>query len=162
MVKCKPLVVLGLLVIAAQPSFADHRAKVQGVWRLVSYEVEIQATGQKDPLMGQYPTGYAIFTREGRAMFVVTGDGRRPATTIQERADLLSSLVAYTGTYRLEGDKWITKVEVASNPEWVGTEQIRFFRVDGNRLQVLTPWRVMPNWPQKGLTRSILTWERSK
>ena len=110
--------------------------------------------------MGQHPTGYAIFTSEGRAMFVVTGEGRKPATTVQERADLMNSVVAYTGTYRLEGDKWITKVDAASNPEWVGTEQMRFFKVEGNRLQVMTPWRIMPNWPQRGMTRSILTWER--
>lgn len=95
-------------------------------------------------------------------MFIVTGEGRKPARTVQERADLLGSLVAYTGTYRLEGDKWITKVEVAWNPEWVGTEQTRFFKVDGDRLQVLTTWRVMPNWPEKGMQRSILMFERAK
>lgn len=162
MFRCKWLVVLVLFVIAGQPSFADDRGPVHGVWKLVSYEVEIRATGQKEALMGQSPTGYAIFTPEGRAMFIVTGDGRKPAKTVQERADLLSSLVAYTGAYRLEGDKWITKVEVAWNPEWVGTEQTRFFRVDGGRLQVLTPWRVMPNWPEKGMTRSILTFKRAK
>ena len=112
--------------------------------------------------MGQKPTGFAIFTPEGRAMFIVSGEGRKPAKTVEERADLLSSLVAYTGTYRIEGDKWITKVEVAWNPEWVGTEQTRFFKVEGDRLQVLTTWRVMPNWPEKGMTRSILMLERAK
>jgi hypothetical protein len=112
--------------------------------------------------MGKNPTGYAIFTPEGRAMFVVTGERRKPAKSVTERAELLGSLVAYTGTYRIEGDSWITNVEVAWNPEWVGTEQRRFFRVDGNRLQVSTPWRVMPNWPDKGMTRSVLTFERAK
>ncbi len=51
---------------------------------------------------------------------------------------------AYTGTYRLEGDKWVTSVEVAWNREWVGTEQSRSYKIDGNLIQVLTPWRVMP------------------
>ena len=112
--------------------------------------------------MGRNPTGYVIFTPEGRVFFVLTGEGRKAAKTVQERADLLSSLVAYTGTYRLEGDQWITKVEVAWNPEWIGTEQRRFFKVEGERLQVHTPWRVMPNWPEKGMTRSIITFERAK
>jgi hypothetical protein len=94
--------------------------------------------------------------------FILTGEGRKPAKTVEERAELLGSLVAYTGTYRLEGDKWITKVEVAWNPEWVGTEQTRSFKVEGDRLQVLTPWRVMPNWPEKGMTRSIVTFQRAK
>ena len=162
MFKCKWLVVLVLLVIAVQPSFGDDRAQIHGVWKLVSYDVEIQATGQKEPPMGKKPTGYVIFTPEGRVFFVLTGEGRKAAKTVQERADLLSSLVAYTGTYRLEGDQWITNVEVAWNPEWVGTEQRRFFKVDGERLQVLTPWRVMPNWPEKGMTRSIITFERAQ
>ena len=113
MLKFKWVVVLFLIVTAAPPVFADDRAQVQGVWKLVSYEVEIQSTGQKEFPMGQKPTGYVIFTAEGRVFFVLTGDGRKPAKTDQDRAALLSSLVAYTGTYRLEADKWITKVEVA-------------------------------------------------
>jgi hypothetical protein len=162
MSRVRRLVVLVLFVIAVQPSFADDRAQIHGVWRLVSYEVEIQSTGQKEPFMGQKPTGYATFTPEGRVFFVLTGEGRKAAKTIQDRAELLGSLVAYTGVYRLEGDKWITKVDVAWNPEWVGTEQARVFKVEGERLQVLTPWRVMPNWADKGMTRSIVTFERAK
>jgi hypothetical protein len=145
-----------------QPSVADESARVHGVWKLVSYEVEIQATGEKEPVMGRAPTGYVIFTPEGRVMFVLTGEGRKPAKTPQERADLLSTLVAYTGKYRIEGDKWITSVEVAWNPEWVGTEQPRAFKTDGDRLHVFTPWRIMPNWADKGMQRSIVVFERSK
>lgn len=156
----RSLVVAGFL-IASQPGLADE-AQLHGVWKLLSYEVEIQATGQKEPVMGRSPTGYVIFTPEGRAMFLLTGEGRKAAKTAEERAQLLSTLVAYTGTYRIEADKWITRVEVAWNPEWVGTEQTRFFKVDGNRLQVLTTWRVMPNWADKGMQRSIVTFERSK
>ncbi len=162
MIRVKLLLVLVLFVAALQPSFADDGAQIQGVWKLVSYEVEIQSTGQKEYPMGQKPTGYVTFTSEGRVFFVLTGEGRKPAKTDQDRAALLGSLVAYTGTYRLEADKWITSVEVAWNPEWVGSEQKRSYKIDGNRLQVLTPWRVMPNWPEKGMTRSIVTFERSK
>jgi Lipocalin-like domain len=162
MSKSRWLAVLVLFVIAVQPSFADDRAKISGIWKLVSYEVEIQSTGHIEPVMGQNPTGYVIFTPEGRVMFVLTGEGRKAAKTIQDRAELLNTLVAYTGTYRVEGDKWITKVEVAWNPEWVGTEQTRTFAVDGERLKVVTPWRVMPNWPEKGMQRSLITFERAK
>lgn len=151
-----------VLLMVATPLFAQDRTPVQGVWRLVSYEVEVQATGQKDPVMGKHPTGYVIFTPEGRVWFVLTAEGRKPAKTVQERAELLDTLVAYTGTYRTEGDKWITKVEVAWNPAWVGTEQSRPFKVEGDRLSVLTPWRIMPNWADKGMTRSIITFERVK
>ena len=152
---------LGLFLMAVQPGFADDRAQIQGVWKLISFEVESKATGEKEPLMGRHPGGYAIFTPE-RVMFVLTGDGRKPGKTDKERAALLNSLIAYTGLYRLEGDVWITKVDAAWNPEWVGTEQRRFFKIEGNRLQVLTVWRVNPNWPEKGMGRGILTFERAK
>jgi hypothetical protein len=154
------LVVLVFLLVAAQLSLADDRAKIVGTWKLVSFEAEIQATGQKQPVMGQNPTGYVVFTPEGRAFFILTGEGRKPPKTVQDRADLLNTLISYTGMYRVEGDKWITKVEVAWSPDFVGTEQTRFFKVEGNRLHVLTTWGVHPNWPEKGMQRRILTFER--
>jgi hypothetical protein len=138
---------------------SDASARILGVWKLVSFEAEIQATGQKESVMGRNPTEFAIFTQT-RALFLLTGEARKPAKTVQERADLLNTLVAYTGTYRLEGEEWITNLDVAWNPEWIGTEQKRFFKLEGDRLQVLTTWGVHPNWPDKGMTRRILTFER--
>jgi hypothetical protein len=79
-----------------------------------------------------------------------------------DRADLLKSLVAYTGIYRIEGDKWITNVDVSANPAWVGTEQTRFFRVDGERLQESTAAMQLPARPEKGMVRFVLMWERAK
>ena len=156
------LAVMFVLCLLGQPSFGDDSHKVLGTWRLISYETEVQATGEKEPAMGQNPTGYVVFNAEGRVFLVLTGESRKPAKTSQERAELFATLIAYTGTYRVEGDKWTTMVDVASIPEWVGTEQARSLTVDGDRLQVLSPWRVNPNWPDKGMTRSIVTFVRSK
>ena len=110
--------------------------------------------------MGRHPMGYAIFTAEGRVMFVLTSESRKPPQTVQDRADLLNGMAAYTGIYRIEGDRWITKVDVAWNPEWVGTEQTRFFRIEGDRVYVTSTWRIMPNWAEKGMQRSLLVFER--
>ncbi len=146
----------------AQPSFADAPATgIQGTWKAVSMETEVQSTGEKMYPMGKIPTGYAVFTNDSRVFFVLTGEGRKPGKTAEENAALLGSLVSYTGKYRLEGDKWITSVDVAWNPAWVGTEQSRTFKIEGNRLIVLTPWRVMPNWPDKGMTRNVNIFERA-
>lgn len=155
------LIVTGGLLAFAQSAAADD-GRVTGFWKLVSYVVEVQATGQIEPVMGANPTGYVNFSPEGRVMFILTGDDRKPAKTAEERGALLSTMVAYTGLYRIEGDRWITKVDVAWNPEWVGTEQARNFKIEGDRLSVLTPWRIMPNWPEKGMQRSVVTFERVK
>ncbi|WP_392553560.1 lipocalin-like domain-containing protein [Orbus wheelerorum] len=136
--------------------------QIQGVWQLVSYVIEVKQTGEKFPPMGDHPQGYTIFTPEGRTWFMLTGDGRKSANTVEEKAQLLDTMVAYAGEYRIEGDKWITSVQVAWNPAWVGTEQARQFKIEGDTLQVLTPWRVMPNWADKGETRSIITFKRLK
>ncbi|WP_374355671.1 lipocalin-like domain-containing protein [Chitinimonas sp.] len=162
MFRINGLAVLMVLATAIQPCFADGSALLQGAWKLASYEVEVQSSGEKLPTMGKHPTGNAVFTADARVWFVLTAEGRKAGKTAEEKAALLDTLIAYSGKYRVEGDKWITSVEVAWNPEWVGTEQSRSFKVDGDRLQILTPWRVMPNWAEKGMTRSIVTFERVK
>ena len=91
--------------LTAQTNFDTNSAKVLGIWKLVSLEIEAQGTGRIEPPMGEKPTGYAIFTQEGRAFFILTGELREPATNDEQRAGLLNTLVAYTGTYRVEGDK---------------------------------------------------------
>ncbi len=156
------IAVFVLFLIGVQPSFADDRGKILGIWRLVSYEVESQASGEKEPVVGKNPMGYILFAPEGRMMVVNTGEGRKAPTTDQDRADLFKSMVAYTGMYRVEGDKWITKVDVAANPAWVGSEQTRFFRVDGDRLQESTPVMQWAARPEKGMVRFILTYEKAK
>ena len=159
MLKLKWLVLLSSFLVALQPSFADERAKVLGVWRLVSFELEFQATGEREHVRGKNPTGFIIFTPEGRMMVVLTNEGRKAPKTDQDRADLFNAMVAYTGLYRIEGDKWITKVDVSGNPALVGTEQARFFRVDGDRLQEMTAWTPRSG---KGMGRAVITWERAK
>ncbi len=154
------LSVLLLVLFSLKPSFAKDSANVLGTWKLVSYEVVVQATGEKMFPMGKHPTGYVIFTPEPRVWFILTGEARKPAKTRTEKAVLLDSLISYSGKYRLEGDKWITSVDVAWNPAWVGAEESRTFTVKGTHLQVYTPWRLMPNWSEKGPTRSIVSFER--
>jgi hypothetical protein len=161
MAKSKWLFVLILFLMAVQPSFADDRAKLLGIWKIVSYEWEDQAEGERTPVKGKNPTGYLIFTPEGRMMVVITGEGRNPPKTDQDRANLWDSMSSYTGMYRLEGDKWITKVDVGWDPGRVGIEQVRFFRVDGDRLDVISMWMPSASGPGK-MGRVIITWERAK
>ncbi|MEZ0251199.1 MAG: lipocalin-like domain-containing protein [Methylobacteriaceae bacterium] len=144
------------------PARAEGDTPIQGLWKLVSYEVEVRKDGEKLPVMGDHPTGYAYFTPEKRVFFVLTGEDRKPAKDDAQRAQLLETLVSYTGKFRLDGDKWIADLDVAWDPKWVGSEQTRTFTLDGERLWMLTPWRVMPNWADKGETRSIVTFERAK
>ena len=63
--KSKWLIVLVSFLILVQFSYAADNPNIVGIWKLVSFEAEIQSTGQKEPVMGQKPTGYVIFAPKG-------------------------------------------------------------------------------------------------
>jgi hypothetical protein len=162
MSKYKWLFVLVLFLIPVQPVFADDPAKILGHWRLVSWETEFQGTGEREHVMGKNPTGYVLFTPEGRFWAIVTGEGREAPKTDQDRAELFKSMTAYSGMYRLEGDKFIVKVDVSGNPAYLGAEQVRFFRFDGERLIVTNEWHQSTLKPERGMSRAFFTFERAK
>ena len=84
-------------------------------------------------------------------------DGHR---TDRVAAIAFRTMFAYTGTVRLDGDRWATKVDVAWNPAWHGTEQIRTFKLDGDRLEVTSAWGMSVNLGK--ITRGVVRWERVK
>ncbi|MGE5849849.1 MAG: lipocalin-like domain-containing protein [Candidatus Methylomirabilota bacterium] len=138
---------------------SGDRGPIVGIWRLVSFEREYQAMGEREYPMGRTPTGYILFQPDGRMWVVITAEGRKAPTTDQDRAGLFTTLVAYTGRYRVDGDKWITTVEVSSNPAWVGTEQTRAFEISGDRLKEMTAWAARPD---NRMARAVITYERAK
>jgi len=155
----KSLALGPLMAMAMATGFAADKDALVGSWRLVSFEREYQSAGEREYPMGKVPTGYILFPSVGPMAVVITGEGRKAPTTDQDRAGLLNSLVAYTGPYRVEGDKWITTVDVSANPAWVGTEQARSFRVTGDRLQEITAWAARPD---NRVARAVITYERTK
>jgi len=71
-------------------------------------------------------------------------------------------MIAYSGRYRVEDGKVITKVEVAWNEAWVGSEQVRFLRFEGDDLlHIESPPMAHPNVNNK-VVRVIVTWRRDK
>lgn len=155
----KRAISLAVVIIGVTPCLAADRIPIEGTWRLVSFEREYQATAEREYPMGRSPTGYILFLPEGRMTVVITADGRKAPTTDQDRAELYNSLVAYTGKYRIDGDKWVTTVDVSANPAWVGTEQTRTFRVTANRLQEMTAWFARPD---NRMSRAVITYELVK
>jgi hypothetical protein len=146
------------LFIAAQPALANDNAKVAGTWRLVSWEIEFQNGEPSRPYLGQKWVGYTVFTADGRTMSVWEAEGRKPANTDEERAALLRTMNAITGTYRYEGGTGHVVVDVAANPAQRGA-QTRGYKLDGHRLDVTTPWAPSP-LPGAPVTRSLIRFER--
>jgi Lipocalin-like domain len=150
------------LVLSALPSHAAERPALVGVWKLLSYQTEFQDGSPKRAMFGEHPSGYIIFTSEGRLMAVIEAEGRKAPSTDSDRAALLKSLIAYSGKYRVEGNQWITSVDTAWNPAWDGTDQMRTFQIVGNRLMVTSTWQPAVNFPGSPLSRGSLVFERVK
>ena len=93
---------------------------------------------------------------------VLEGEGRKSAKAYGERSALLRTLISYTGKYRIEGDKWITKVDSSWNGAWNGTEQERTFRLDGDKLFVTSMWKPNSTMPGNPVAHAIMQWEREK
>jgi hypothetical protein len=162
MFKLKWSVVLVWFLIAVQPSFAGDLTKLFGTWKLISFVMEVQETGERRPFFGKNPTGFIILLPEGRMMTVIEGEGRKAPQADDDRANLFKTMYAYSGMYRLEGDKFITKVDVSWNPAWNGTDQVRFFKLEGDRLEIVSAWAPSPTIPGRPMTRGFFTWERVK
>lgn len=104
-------------------------ARLFGSWSLVSYEVTPQGGPPEQPY-GASPNGRLILGANGRMAVVMAAEGRRYGSSDAERAALHRAMMAYSGSYRVEGDTFITSVDVSSNLIWEGTEQVRKFRLD--------------------------------
>ena len=103
---------------------ANEEKLIVGVWKLVSVVYEDQETKARTPIMGENPRGYQIATPDGRWLAISTPADRKVPSTDDERAQAFRTMIAYSGNYRVEGNKITTKVDVAWNESWVGGEQI--------------------------------------
>ena len=108
-----------------------------------------------------HPKGFLILTREGRSIVVTTAEKRRGGMSDAERAALHKSMLAYSGRYRIEGNDFITVVEVSWNEEWNGTEQRRHFRIEGDKLFIESAPAPSIISPGKTDFRRIV-WQRDK
>jgi hypothetical protein len=154
-------IIVILSALLATAAVANDGEQIVGVWKLVSVVYEDQATKERSPVLGEHPRGRQIATADGQWLALVTADNRPIPKTDEDRARALQSMIAYTGRYRVEDGKVITKVEAAWNEAWVGGEQVRFIRFEGDRLFIESPPMPHPNVNGK-IVKVIVIWEREK
>jgi len=131
-----------------------------GTWKLQSFTTEDVATGLKTNMFGAHPGGYLSYGPDCRMCAILVKEGRKAPDTLvptdAERVDLYSGLIAYAGTYSIEGDKVSHHIDASWNQSWTGTTQVRQFRIDGNSLCI----RTLPaKDPMTGKeTSAVLVW----
>ena len=138
----------------------DYSALV-GIWKLQSIQFEFADTSESVDLYGANPSGCLIQTVDGRMMTIITRSDRMPPKEDADGAALFNTMMAYTGTYRIDSDdKFVTDVDLAWHPAWNGTQQARFFKVDGDILSITTAQQGHPMFPGR-TGRGILKWKRA-
>ncbi len=163
-ISCVIGIAVSALIVAggmAGSAGAQDKTPLLGNWKLVSFFTEDVQSKQRNDVYGDRPTGYIGFTPQGRFFAHITAGGRKAPHSMEEEAAAYRSILAYTGKWRVEANKFITTVDVAWNEGLVGTDQVRFWRVEGNRLFITTA--PFPN-PQVAGSMVIghLIWEKEQ
>jgi len=136
-----------------------------GTWKMKTFVREVFATGEKFYPNGEHPDGYISYSADGRMYaFAVSRDRVKPRNVYpdnEERVKLHQTMFAYAGTYTLEGDGKVTHhVDISWNDLWTGTEQVRFYKIDGNTLSIVTAPNISPDDGREG--RAVLSFEKVK
>src|SRR5262249_34026024 len=126
-----------LLLLWTPPAAADT---IQGRWALVAAE-DLRADGSvaRYP-WGRHPIGSIVVDRGFCYLQIMSSDvpsfSADKAIGDQMKAALLSTYIAYEGACAIDeaAGRVTLKVEAAWRPDYVGTEQTRFFRFEGGKL----------------------------
>lgn len=130
------------------------KERLLGSWRLVSYETE-DATGRRGKPYGDAVGRISYDAQGNMAGQVMRPD--RPSEGHDQMRSAYAGYIAYFGTYDVapDGASVVHHVQGALNPAWVGGDQVRGLKFDGERL-VLSA-----NVSKKdAVVTHVLTWER--
>ncbi|MDP9383392.1 MAG: lipocalin-like domain-containing protein [Chloroflexota bacterium] len=133
-----------------------------GTWRLVSFEVRA-SDGRVSHPYGPDATGYIIYSPDGYMSVTITAADRPNfdasdllGGSVEERAEAAGTYVSYCGTYEVQDATVVHRVQMSLFPNWVGTEQVRFYELKGDRLHLSTAPMLLGGSEQ----RAQLIWER--
>ena len=153
-----------LLLILPVTTTRSAENPLVGTWKLKSYVREVAATGERYNERGEHPNGYLSYSADGRMYAIITWENRITprdvVPTDEERIKLFSTMISYAGTYTFDAEKVVHHVDISWNQNWTGTDQVRFYKLDGNTLTITSA--LAKNFTDGREGRSILVWEKLK
>lgn len=137
--------------------------KLHGSWRLEKFSQTIVATSEEINVFGDHPTGFINYGSDGRMLVLMVAEDRpcRRSTaeiTENDRAQLFRTMVAYAGTYSLEGRTVRHRLEASWNQVFTGGEQVRNIEVQGDVFTMST--NPQPRSQDGQVAVSVITWRR--
>lgn len=120
---------------------AENPSSIVGTWRVTSFTYLTLDTNEISHPFGENLIGYFQFSPGGHlVLFISAGNPPKPASyppTDAERAAILKGMIgAYAGTYSVEGNKVTYHLVASWRPEWIGTDLVRYFEINGNKLTI--------------------------
>ena len=116
-------------------------AALIGAWRLVSWTIEYPATGRVTQPFGPAPEGLLVYTADGCMSAVLQRPGRPRlshadphAVSDAEKAAAFAGYLHYAGTWRVADGCVLHDVDIAMNPNLIGTRQVRHIALAGDAL----------------------------
>ena len=125
-----------------------------GTWKLTAQQFEFADNGEPMDIFGPAPRGRLIMTADGDFMTLITAADR--AVLAGDAAQLFSTMLAYSGKFRIDRDTLVISCDLAWFPDWVGTEQVRFFSLDGDTLSLRSGVQTHPRYPGRPGRAAIL------
>jgi hypothetical protein len=132
-----------------------------GTWSLLSCYMEDVESKERKDVWGERPNGRLTLTDAGDWIVVQTAQGRKVPQSDEDRISAFRSMLAYSGKYRVEEEKIIINIDIAWDEAWTATEQVRFFKRDGDRLHIEVAPQRYPNLGDK-VMRAVLIWQRAE
>ena len=123
---------------------------IVGTWKLVGAKARDHDGKPLPEPYGGKGLGRVMFNADSR-MMAVTCDGREDLPANAERA-----YSSYIGRYTFDGSTLVTRVDGASDPSRIGSDQVRGVRFEGERMILSPP----PRQTAAGGEYRELTWER--
>jgi hypothetical protein len=137
---------------------------VLGTWKLVSYVREVLGSDERFNQFGEDPAGYLGYSADGRMYAIfVRQDRITPGDVVptdEEGVKLLGTMVAYAGTFTLDAEKVVHRIDVSWNQAWTGTDQVRYYQLKGDMLTITTAPYMSYQDGRQG--RSVLVWRKVK
>jgi Lipocalin-like domain len=142
------------------PLAQDIAKQLAGSWKLNSWTIQIIGGEVTEPF-GPNPKGRVVFTPDGYVTFVIVAANRKPAANDAESAALLKTIMAYSGRFTIDGDKFTTKVDMSWNELFTGQDQVRFVKLEGDKLSIRTAEQTSAVYPGKKVVGNLI-WERER
>jgi hypothetical protein len=135
-------VLIVVTVVVAAP-VGQSQASIVGTWKVMKYE-DRGADGTITYPYGEHPVGYFVYDATGhlsvhimRTPALKDFPGMREGTgELASYREAFLAYVAYFGTYTVDAAKGTVThhVEGSLRPDYTGTDQVRPFRIEGDRL----------------------------